>query len=174
MNRTVITKRDLKNISLDEVDLTQLLSPDSLKSLQNVGLIDNVAVPIDAEKLEELQKATPTKEDNYTSRLLKYIPTEVIALFLFIHPLIPSDGDSQLYNWLLFSFGTFITPIYLNRLQKVNKIKQLVISTFAFTVWVFAIGGPFSELNWYKNHQFLVAVLPAVFTFVIPIIEVEN
>jgi len=108
--------------------------------------------------------------DKFTSRLLKYIPTEVIALYLTLDALIRSSDQVPLgVHWLAFLFGIMGTFLYLWRVEKVTKTLQLVISAVAYCVWVFALGGPFVHLSWYQ--PIYGGLLLPVYTFLIPIIE---
>jgi hypothetical protein len=120
-------------------------------------------------------KGTISYSDSYLSRLVKYIPSEVIALYLTIDPLMRSapESDPVIYwiYWAVFAAGVIFTPLYLWTIQEVKKISQLVISTLAFAVWVFAIGGPFTTLHW-QYQSLCAAILLSFFTFLIPIIEV--
>ena len=115
--------------------------------------------------------ATPnTKPDDYKQRLLKYIPTEVIALYLTLDTLVRSSDDMPSNAlWIIFAIGLVGTFLYLWRVEKVRKAKQLIISTIAFAVWVFALGGPFTALPWYE--PLYAAILLPLYTFFIPIIE---
>lgn len=112
----------------------------------------------------------PSKSDDYAARLLKYIPSEVIALYIMLDALIRSSGETNLsLYWGVFIFSIVVTPLYLWRIQKVNKKLQLSISTLAFIVWIFAIGGPFVYLSWYK--PLYGGILLPIYTFLISIIE---
>lgn len=108
------------------------------------------------------------KVDDYPNRILKYIPTEVVTVYLLLEGLLKS-GVSQAHLtiglWILFSFGCAVTPLYLWRMQKVTKPSQLLISTGAFAVWVMGIGGPFQEIPRYLSSMILVA-----YVFLIPLI----
>ena len=44
----------------------------------------SLAVAAGAETLSNARKGTPSKADEYTTRLLKYVPTEVVTLYLFV------------------------------------------------------------------------------------------
>jgi hypothetical protein len=74
-------------------------------------------------------------------------------------------------HWLIFAVGVAATPFYLLFYQKVTAPMQLSISTLAFIVWIFALGGPFTDFAWYK--QVYGAVLLPVFTFVVAGISPE-
>lgn len=108
--------------------------------------------------------------DKYTSRLLKYIPAEVIALYLTLDIIIRSTEQTPLgLFWFVFLFGIPATFFYLRRVEKVHKNSQIFISVIAYCVWVFAIGGPFVHLNWYQ--PLYGAIILPMYTFIVPIIE---
>lgn len=93
----------------------------------------------------------PIEADNYLSRLIKYIPTEIIAVYLTLHSVILSDklGEIPVYIcWAIVAFGVLCTYLYLLRVQKVTKQMQLIISCGAFLVWALTLGGPGFE--WFQ------------------------
>ncbi len=117
-----------------------------------------------------------SRADNFTDRLLKYIPAEIVAVYIFVQGLIlgaqtPSDGYKTLF-WIVFIVFAILTPFYLWRLLKVKKATQLIISLIAFIVWVFALGGPFATLDWYK--PIYGEILLPIFTIVIAIVVAED
>ncbi len=119
--------------------------------------------------------ASESQVDDYSTRLLKYIPAEVIAVYVFVEGIIKSSSDAssiQTLLWIAFAAIFVLTPLYLWRVQKVQKWVQVVVSTIAFAVWVFSIGGPFVLLAWYK--AIYGAVLLPLFTFAVGIIEPEK
>ena len=112
----------------------------------------------------------PSTPDGYAERLLKYVPSEVIALYLTLSSLLQSSQDGARWlDWTVFGFGTVVTPLYLWRLQKVHKVLQLTISTGAFVVWAFALGGPFSHLDWFAPVY--GGIVLSIYTFLIPVVE---
>jgi hypothetical protein len=118
--------------------------------------------------------ATTTSKDVYFDRLLKYIPAEVVACYIFILGLIQKltgPAEIMVIQWAVFIIFCFITFLYLWRVAKVKKAQQLVISVVAFVVWVFALGGPFILYSWY-NPLYGEILLP-IYTLVIAIIEAE-
>ena len=127
----------------------------------------------------------PTPElDSYISRLLKYIPAEVVALYLLLDGLVGASGHPQSFLMQLVIFIALIigTPLYLWRMQKVDIKKwrmqkvdikkkpiQLVISTGAFILWVLAIGGIFTYFGWYD--PLWGAILVPIYTFLVAAVE---
>jgi hypothetical protein len=93
--------------------------------------------------------------DDYASRLLKYIPTETVAAYLALSGVVVSAAGQNraAMLWAVFVFGLLLTPLYLRRVGNVRSWLQLGISTAAFAVWVFALGGPWSLLSWYEPYQ---------------------
>jgi hypothetical protein len=109
--------------------------------------------------------------DSYNTRILKYIPAEVVAVYIGIQGAInqadPSGPNATLL-WIAFGILLILTPVYLWRVTHVTKTVQLVITTISFAVWVFSLGGPFAFLPWY--HVIYGAVLLPLFTFAAGII----
>lgn len=110
------------------------------------------------------------KQDNYLERLFKYIPSEIVLLYITCEKIILSQAKISIgLYWFISGFCFVITPIYLLIVMKVRKIPQLIISTLSFAVWVFALGGPFNFLTWYKP-LYGALTLP-IFTFLISFIQ---
>ena len=118
--------------------------------------------------------AQPTV-DNYINKLWKYIPADVVAFYIFVSGLISgvSDVPQQLYYWIVLVLGlvvTFVWTLRQTQLPKQNPAYiQAVISSGAFAVWVFALGGPFAFFSWYTSV--LGAIILAAFTLLIPLIN---
>lgn len=117
---------------------------------------------------EEKEKVKP---DDYLTRIIKYIPAEVVALYITLHGIASSAKTGipfELISWIIFTVGILGTVLYLWRVGNVNDKLQISISTGAFIVWVFALGGPFSSLSWY--HPLYGALILPIYTFFIPVI----
>jgi hypothetical protein len=114
--------------------------------------------------------SVPLEADTYTSRLLKYIPAEVIALYLTLDAIIRSSQETPMtIYWAIFGVGLVGTYLYLWRVAKVRKQVQLLLSVTAYCVWAFALGGPFTHLGWYD--PLYGGLLLPVYTFVVAIVE---
>lgn len=110
------------------------------------------------------------KPDDYSGRLLKYIPAEVVALYVALDTVIRSSPKFPIaVYWSVFVFCVIATYLYLWRVQKVRKGLQLHISAIAFCVWVFALGGPFAHLSWYD--PIYGGLLLPMYTFLAALIE---
>lgn len=109
--------------------------------------------------------------DDYAARLVKYIPADVVALYLTVQTIIAASTAAPPWLlWAVFAAVLVLTPLYLWRVAKITKSLQIALSVLAFVVWVFALpDNPFSTLGWY-NALYPAIALPFV-TFLIPIVE---
>src|SRR5689334_15941200 len=84
---------------------------------------------------------TPAPEDKYKDRLLKYIPGEVVALYLTLTSIAATQKDlPHGVGWALVVVGIVATWYYLRFLMAVKDGIQLTVSCIAFVVWAFALG----------------------------------
>jgi hypothetical protein len=117
---------------------------------------------------------TADKPDGYIDRLLKYIPSEIIALYLGVTNVVPvQDSSYWLSLWIITIVTALCTPIYMYIMTKEDgqptAWEQIVISSIAFPIWVFAIGGPFVQYSWYAPKHWIAAVIITFSTFLIGI-----
>jgi hypothetical protein len=106
------------------------------------------------------------KENSFVQVLLKLIPSEIIAVFIFVQGVMPRLLVPHLVVALLL---IAITPLYLSRAMGVRSQVQLVVSTISLVVWIYAMGaGPlrFVRPPWYEPWHGAVAL--AVWTLVPP------
>jgi hypothetical protein len=95
--------------------------------------------------------------DGYQDRLLKYIPADINAAWLALTGIIKSAASvpQTTVLWILFGILLVLTPIWVWKQTSESKkpnaaVTQIVISTGAFFVWVFALGDPFTSLSFYQ------------------------
>jgi hypothetical protein len=110
--------------------------------------------------------------DDYVTRLVKYIPAEIVAAFLVIDGILKAvTGVQANLYWLIFIVLLILTPLYTWRVTTEAGLPvayvQVVVSTLSFIVWVFAIGGPFSLLSWYQPVY--GSILLILFTLIPPL-----
>jgi len=118
--------------------------------------------------------ATPSADD-YMSRLVKLVPAEIISVYLFAFNLIkgnsktPADGSETL-QWIIFGIMLVATPIYLKKILKMESNAQVVLCTFSFLLWVFAMGGPLDgvALIGVYTVNFVGGLLVPIYTLFIP------
>lgn len=138
---------------------------------------------------DEFASAAPPPDD-YTDKLVKLIPAEVVAFYLFAVSSLESAADAQsvqsflltaqcpgdastisttvatLVPWLVMLFAVFATYFYLRFPLKVSDSRQLMITVGAFCVWAFSLGFPFTQFVWYQEAY--GGILLAAYTLIAP------
>lgn len=109
--------------------------------------------------------------DGYLDRLIKYIPAEIVALYLGASNVVPqTDRNRHAALWIIAGLAAACTPVYIyftTRKKGAPTLwSQIVISSIAFPVWVYAIGGPFeATFSWYKDERWIGAIVIMFGTF---------
>lgn len=94
--------------------------------------------------------------DGYFDRLLKYIPADVVGAWVAASGIVASaDGiPKDRILWISFGVGLAFTAIWTWKQTTFPSLRpavtQISVASIAFVVWVFALGGPFANLPWYK------------------------
>ncbi|MDY7078452.1 MAG: hypothetical protein SXV54_16170 [Chloroflexota bacterium] len=116
--------------------------------------------------------------DDYMSRVLKHIPSEIVMAYIAIDGVLRTSYNPNVWAerrtlltllWIVLAILTVLTPLWLYRVMRVRQPVQLFISTLSVPVWLFALGGPFALLDWYEP-AFGAIVLP-LYTLIVPIIS---
>lgn len=113
--------------------------------------------------------------DNWVGRVIKEIPADVIAVYLAVAGIIKSINNASVQNnfhWVVFFLLLVMTPLYQWRVKKITKWLQIGLSTVAFLVWVFSIGGPFTQFTWYT--PVLGTLILPVYTLLLAIIQPDR
>lgn len=118
--------------------------------------------------------AGSSQEDDYFARLAKYIPSEILALYLAMSAAVPQNHATAL--WIVFALNLLLVPIYMWIVTSRDPGKgplviQVVLATIAFPVWVFAMGPPFSLFSWYLDWKWLATILLMFSTVVFGLIR---
>jgi len=107
--------------------------------------------------------------ENYLTQVLKYIPSEIVMAYVSIDGVLSyyegSDYEETLL-WIVFGALTVLTPLWLYRVMRVRRWRQLCLSTFSVPVWLFALGGPFALQDWYQPA--LGAMILPLYTLIVP------
>jgi hypothetical protein len=115
---------------------------------------------------------TVNTADTYMSRVLKFIPSEIVMAYVAIEGVLRasynSSQDRQTLLWIALAALMVLTPLWLWRVMRVRRVPQLILSTLSVPVWLFALGGPFEFLSWYRPA--LGAIVLPIYTLVVPII----
>jgi hypothetical protein len=121
---------------------------------------------------------TINQADDYMSRVLKHIPSEIVMAYIAIDGVLRTSYNPNVRAdrlmlekllWITVAALTVITPLWLWRVMRVRRLAQLFVSTLSVVVWFFALGGPFAMLDWYEPA--LGAVALPLYTLIVPIIS---
>ena len=107
---------------------------------------------------------------DYLDRLLKMVPAEVIGLYLIGSGLIPKDQTAGLVVWSIVCVaGVVVVRAFGTADPKQNQNPvwvQVGISTVAFVIWLYSIGGPFAAFGLYV--PFIGSLLVLAWSFFVP------
>lgn len=113
--------------------------------------------------------------DKYTDRVLKYIPADIIAIYITLMGIADASLNNETWKvwlpWAIFGSVLALTPVYLVRVAKISARVQVAIATGAFVVWAVSLGSPFDQhhIQWFE--PVLPALLLPFYTFVVGVIE---
>jgi hypothetical protein len=170
MTRRIISNHDINKIKSLPIE-------EQIEYLNGMGITTPDRLEgVDPQKIEEIVNKVSETPDKYSDKLIKYIPAEVITLFMVINPLLityskqkPESGE--ILHWFIFCIFLILTPLYLWRVEEVNNPSQLMISTLAFGTWVFGMGGPFTYIPFYVESPLLISIFVPLIIFSIPLID---
>ena len=123
----------------------------------------------------EAAGAAPSKADDYLGRLVKYIPSEIVALYLAGTGVIPATD--RLMAWIFFGVCLVGNPVYMTFATrdpaggKRSLSLQVILASLAFPLWAFASGPPFDQFSWYASHRYVASLLLMIATFAFGAIE---
>jgi len=98
-------------------------------------------------------------QDSYVTRIGKYVPAEIMALYLplmnVLNQATPSETPTvrMLAYGICFGIFAVLTPIYFSKVAKPGDAvgTQRIVSTIAFVIWAYSLGGIFKELNIHRE-----------------------
>lgn len=105
------------------------------------------------------------QENGYMSVLLKLIPTEMVAAYIFILNVV-STSDRKYGMLVVVVMLLVFTPFFLKKVHKVKSVSQIVISTLSFAIWTYAVGSPFAE--WGLHVPWIASAVLFVWTTLVP------
>lgn len=116
------------------------------------------------------------KADDYKTKLLKYIPSETVALYTGLIGIpISLQAESPGWYWagliIVFLAGLVGTPLLLMRGYGITwryKKKQIIVSTVAYVLWVAALG-TFQDAI--PIPAAIVTIILGIFTLGAPLID---
>ena len=113
-------------------------------------------------------RAIKREDNSFIKALLKLIPSEIIAVFIFLQGVLPDRLIPHLVISLLL---VGITPVYLYTAMGVRSGGQLVVSTLSMVVWIYALGqGPVRFLQSPIYESWYGSVILAMWTLIPPML----
>ncbi len=112
--------------------------------------------------------------DTYFDKVVKYIPADIVGAWVAVTGLISSARDIPRLTilWVAFGIGLILTAWWTWKQAALPgrrpPVTQVVISTGAFAVWVFALGGPFQHVPGRDVYGSLLLIL---YTLVVALID---
>lgn len=107
----------------------------------------------------------------YLDRLIKMIPSEVISLYIIGSGLIPKEESVVLLIWTIVCLvGVICIRIYGTadpRKKLPPQWTSVAISSIAFLIWVYSLGGAFAAFHLYVPY--IGSLLILAWTFFIPL-----
>jgi len=112
--------------------------------------------------------------DSYRERLVKYVPVEIIVLYVAAYGILYAVGSTDLWfsftAFWLFIAGILAVFLYLWIAEEICDGVQIGISIAGFVLFAFALGViPLSVLPGY--NQIVFSVLLPVYVFISPLFE---
>jgi len=134
--------------------------------------------PALATQAQAPEAVNQTDTDDYTTRIVKYIPAEVVAFYLAADKLFVKAADVvnaniaeifvnnhlRYFSTAVFVIGLFGTPFYMRQQATGDEPWQVQasVSTIAFVIWAYAIQG---QIFASVYSSAIAAFLLLVFTF---------
>jgi hypothetical protein len=158
MSRTVVTQADI------ERELK--LSREQAIRTAEAGAVAAAPAP------------SPQKPDEYRDRLVKYIPADIVAIYLSLLALIKAANPDKTpiitIEWVIFGIIFVVSVPWQTRVMKIDKWRQVAIGTVAFVLWAITLGDPFAT-SWSAWYQPLYgSIVLMLFTFLIPLFQAQK
>ena len=113
---------------------------------------------------------------SYFDKAVKLIPTEIVGAYMVLAGVIgidnsptapPVDSLSRILIQVVFFALLVMTPLYLWKISNVTNKVQLIVTSLAFVLWIYNLGGPFTVWGLYNAK--VAAVLLTLWSLVVPV-----
>lgn len=157
LNRNIVTEVDIRNYLDPDKGIPETLdtNPPAGAAPPAVGAPPAAASPAAGAAPGGLPVSTA---DDYLTRLVKYIPPEVIGAYLLLAGLIKTNLDgtdqaAELQRWLgsLLIVMIVLTAVYDKVVLGIVRKSQIAMSIVGLIVYVFVAGDWFATMDWYQQ-----------------------
>jgi hypothetical protein len=179
-NRNIITEKDIerllapgpnpKTLTSDPPAFTsvRLVAPATPAAGGTAGAAGMAAAPAAGPGAV----AVPA-EDGYLTKLLKYVPVEVLGTYLFMAGVINANVTSQ-HDRRVWLGGLLIGILVLTipydwQVLGIARLTQVGMSVLGVAVYVFALGGWFATTSWY--HQWYASLAVPLFAYLAAVLK---
>ena len=98
-------------------------------------------------------------DEGYLLRVGKYIPAEIVALYLPLLSILNAVEPLESHTIMLAAYGgafllfLALTPMYFTRMARPGDAVRThrMVSTIAFVIWAYSFGGIFKEIGVHKD-----------------------
>jgi hypothetical protein len=133
--------------------------------------ITQPAVSVTAEAVGAPPSERGADFQGYLDRLMKMIPGEAVGLYLVGSGFIPAAQSLVLLIWSIICLAGVIAIKAYGTADRANQIPpdwvHVGISSVAFVIWLYSIGGPFGTYG--VNVPYIGSLLVLAWTFFVPI-----
>ena len=122
-----------------------------------------------AKKGLRFESSNDNTVDDYTSRLAKLLPADVIALYIFGESIIPE-------NLIMVQLGLACICVIIVMLIRYNKTKEIgednpqwwniIIAAISFMIWIYVTGDVFERLN--LQTKWVGSLILAIWVVILP------
>ncbi len=113
---------------------------------------------------------------SYPDKIVKLIPTEIVGAYMALAGVIgigapgatDPDSLSKILIQIVFFALLILTPFYLWKASGVTNVVQLIVTTLAFIIWIYTLGGPFQVWGIYEPR--IAALLLTLWSIAVPVI----
>jgi hypothetical protein len=116
--------------------------------------------------------ASPPGYEAYLDRLMRMVPSEVVALYLVGAGFIPVTDRITLAVWSVVCLAGVVLVRALGSRDTANgkgpQWPSVAISSTAFVVWLYSLGGPFAAFG--IHVPYIGSLLVLAWTFFLPLV----
>jgi hypothetical protein len=187
LNRNIITTKDIENLraatTQAELPKTFNVTPPGGVVLGGGGVVGLLPVIGGDQPSGEpglgaaagMGLAEPPTGDDCVTKLLKYVPPEVVSAYIFLSGIITGHviGNRALDWWLggLLVVMLAATVAYDIRVLNIVRPAQIVMSVIGLLVYAFALGGWFATMSWYQAWYGSLALV--AFALIVAVVRLK-